>query len=312
MAGLIEEIDQRTRMAGHNRMELLMFFLGEKKQRFGINVFKVQEVIQCPALTKIPKSNEYVRGIADIRGRTIPVIDLGLSIGLPEIEDPEKHFLIVAEYNQSVQGFLVSGVDRIVNMNWEEIKPPPTGIGRACYLTAVTQVNDQFVEIIDVEKVLSEIALVPVSVSSDLSDASTSLNVGDHFILIVDDSLVARNQIKKPLDELGIGYEIAKDGREALNMLTQWLAETPEKIDNLAMVISDVEMPNMDGYTLVTSIRKDPGLKHLYILLHSSLSGMFNNAMVEQVGADRFVAKYDPNVLSGVVLEKLAEICGRT
>ena len=179
-------------------------------------------------------------------------------------------------------------------------------------MTAVTQVNDQFVEIIDVEKVLSEIALVPVSVSSDLSDASTSLNVGDHFILIVDDSLVARNQIKKPLDELGIGYEIAKDGREALNMLTQWLAETPEKIDNLAMVISDVEMPNMDGYTLVTSIRKDPGLKHLYILLHSSLSGMFNNAMVEQVGADRFVAKYDPNVLSGVVLEKLAEICGRT
>ena len=240
------------------------------------------------------------------------MIDLAMSIGLPAVEDPQQNFLIVSEYNQSVQGFLVSGVDRIVNMNWEDIKPPPTGIGRACYLTAVTQVNDQFVEIIDVEKVLSEIALVPILVSSDISDASTKLNVGDHFILIVDDSLVARNQIKKPLQELGIGYEIAKDGREAMNMLTQWLAETPEKINNLAMVISDVEMPNMDGYTLVTNIRKNPDLKHVYILLHSSLSGMFNNAMVEQVGADKFVAKYDPNVLSGVVLEKLAEICGRS
>lgn len=307
MAGIMEGVDQRTRLAGHNRMELLMFFLGCQKQRFGINVFKVQEVIQCPVLTKIPKSNMYVRGIADIRGRTIPVIDLAMAIGFPAVEDPEKSFLIVAEYNQSVQGFLVSGVDRIVNMNWEEIKPPPTGMGRGCFLTAVTQVNDQFVEIIDVEKVLSEIVKMPSSVSSEISDTSGQLDIGDRFILIVDDSLVARNQIKKPLEELGIGYEIAKDGREALSMLTHWSQEDPEKLEKLALIISDVEMPNMDGYTLVTEIRKKQALRNLYIILHSSLSGVFNNAMVEQVGADKFVAKYDPNVLSKVVLEKLSE-----
>lgn len=305
MSGLIDGIDRRTQLAGHNRLEILTFSLTDGKQSFGINVFKVQEVIQCPPLSKIPKANPMVRGVADIRGKTIPVIDLSLSIGMPAVENLEQSFLIVSEYNRAVQAFLVSGVDRIVNMNWEDIKPPPKGVGRGSYLTAVTEVDDHFVEIIDVEKVFSEIISIPTSVSCEISEASQSVQLQDKFILIVDDSLVARNQIRRPLQEMSIDHVLANDGREALDMLKGWANDEPEKIGQLALIISDVEMPSMDGYTLVTEIRKDPQLRHLYIILHSSLSGIFNKAMVEKVGANEFVAKYDPDVLSEAVLNKL-------
>ena len=307
MSGVLANVDLRTQLAGHNRLELLLFRL-DSKQLFGINVFKVQEVIQCPPLTQVPDSHPVVRGITNMRGRTITVMDLGKAIGGPGVAVPEDNFVVVTEYNQHVQGFLVDGVDRIVNMNWGDILPPPKGIGNDNYLTAVTRVDGELVEIIDVEKVLSEV----VGWADEVSQEFVQQSAGDEgeyqpIVLVADDSSVARNQIKRTLDQLGIECVLAKDGRQALDQLTQW-ADDGQSIalhDRLFMVISDIEMPEMDGYTFTTEVRKDPRLHELHILLHTSLSGVFNRAMVEKVGANDFIAKFQPDELAKTVLERL-------
>jgi two-component system chemotaxis response regulator CheV len=202
----------------------------------------------------------------------------------------------------------VDGVDRIVNMSWGDILPPPKGIGNDNYLTAVTRVDGELVEIIDVEKVLSEVVGWEGEVSQEFVQQSVG-GEGDYqpVVLVADDSSVARNQIKRTLDQLGIECVLAKDGRQALDQLTQW-ADEGQSIalhDRLFMVISDIEMPEMDGYTFTTEVRKDPRLNELHILLHTSLSGVFNSAMVEKVGANDFIAKFQPDELAKTVLERL-------
>jgi two-component system chemotaxis response regulator CheV len=309
MSGVLASVDMRTQLAGHNRLELLLFRLAGE-QLFGINVFKVQEVIQCPTLTQIPNSHPVVRGVANMRGRTVTVMDLGKAIGARGVGNPEDHFVIVTEYNQYVQGFLVGGVDRIVNMNWEDILPPPKGIGDDNYLTAVTKVDNELVEIIDVEKVLAEVVGWNEEVSQDVI-AQVGEKEDDEgyqpIVLVADDSSVARNQIKRTLEKLGVSCVLANDGRQALELLRQWSGEDNDIAlhDRLFMVISDIEMPEMDGYTFTTEVRKDPLMSDLHILLHTSLSGVFNKAMVEKVGANDFIAKFQPDVLARSVLARL-------
>ena len=309
MSGVLASVDMRTQLAGHNRLELLLFRL-DGKQLFGINVFKVQEVIQCPPLTQIPDSHHVVRGVANMRGRTVTVMDLGKAIGVRGVDNPQENFVIVTEYNQFVQGFLVGGVDRIVNMNWEEILPPPKGIGDDNYLTAVTKVEGEMVEIIDVEKVLAEVVGWNEEVSQEFIEQAADQEDEEErkpVILVADDSSVARNQIKRTLDQLGVECVLANDGKQALDTLRQWAEQENELPlhDRLFMVISDIEMPEMDGYTFTTEVRKDPRLTNLHILLHTSLSGVFNNAMVEKVGADDFIAKFQPDLLAKSVLKRL-------
>ena len=309
MSGVLANVDLRTQLAGHNRLELLLFRLAGK-QLFGINVFKVQEVIQCPPLTSIPDAHSVVRGIANMRGRTITVMDLDRAIGGPGVENPADNFVVVTEYNQYVQGFLVGGVDRIVNMNWSEILPPPKGIGNDNYLTAVTKVDGELVEIIDVEKVLAEVIGWNEEVSQEfIEEAENQEDARKPIVLVADDSSVARNQIKRTLEKLGIECVLAHDGKQALDQLHKWVEDDVDipLNERLFMVISDIEMPEMDGYTFTTEVRKDPRLDKLHILLHTSLSGVFNNAMVEKVGANDFIAKFQPDVLAKTVLGRLSQ-----
>ncbi|AXV64611.1 MULTISPECIES: chemotaxis protein [Pseudoalteromonas] len=303
MAGILDSVNQRTQLVGQNRLELLLFKL-RGRQRFGINVFKVREVLQCPPLTNMPKSNAYIRGVAHIRGQTISVIDLSMAVGGPAIENIKDSFIIIAEYNRSVQGFLVGGVERIVNMNWEKIMPPPSGAGRYSYLTAVTEIENELVEILDVEKILNEICPVNTEVSADvIGEGEIQKDLGERIVFIADDSAVARNQVKRALEPLGVQTELAKNGKEALIRLRE-IAEL-DCVNNITervgLLISDVEMPEMDGYTLTAEIKADPKLSPLHVILHTSLSGVFNQAMIEKVGADDFIAKFNPDELATAV-----------
>ncbi len=304
MAGILEGVDQRTRLVGENRLELLLFTLGGH-QRFGINVFKVQEVIQCPPLTRMISANPIVRGITNMRGKTISILDLGMAIGKRPIENIDDAFVIVAEYNRSVQGFLVTGVDRIVNMKWGDIKTPPKGLGSNNYMTAVTEVNEELVELIDVEKVLAEL----VGVTTDISDTTQLEGANERPIrlLVVDDSSVARNQIKRTLEQMGMECLLAKNGREGVDTLLSMVKDNGNIQGQIDAVISDVEMPEMDGYTLTAEIRKNEQLKVLPILLHTSLSGTFNKNMVNKVGADMFVPKFNAEELAESVRSLLKE-----
>lgn len=305
--GLLQSIDQSTQLAGHNRMALLLFRVDER-QLFGINVFKVQEVIPCPPLTWMPAAHPVVRGVADIRGRMVPVLDLAAAIGGAALAASEAAHVIVAEFNRSVQGFLVRAVERIIHINVNDVKPPRQsgagGVAAGGYLTAMTRYGDDLIEVVDVEKVLSEVIGEPPLVSDALMGAARSLARGRR-VLVVDDSRVARAQVEKILGQVGIECTLVNDGREALQYLQGLANQGLDVTQRLAMVISDVEMPGLDGYTLTTHIRQDARLKGLHVILHTSLSGVFNNAMVERVGADRFIAKFCPDDLARAVVERL-------
>ncbi|NCP65404.1 MAG: chemotaxis protein CheV [Paraglaciecola sp.] len=300
MSEILNSVNQRTQLVGENRLELLLFKLNSR-QRFGINVFKVREVLQCPALTSMPKLNHLVRGIAHIRGQTISVIDMSLATGGKKIEDLKTSFVIIAEYNGSVQGFLVGSVERIVNTNWASIMPPPKGSGRASYLTAVTEIENELIEILDVEKILNDISPVSTDLSAEVAGRLKIDNKQEKIIFIADDSSVARNQVKKALSSLGLDIEMAKNGLDALNRLKEIAAETGDVTDRVGVLVSDIEMPEMDGYTLCAEIRNKPELKNLHVILHTSLSGVFNQAMVQKVGADDFIAKFHPDELASSV-----------
>lgn len=304
MAGVMDSVNQRTQLVGQNRLELLLFRL-DGKQLYGINVFKVKEVLQCPKLTVMPKSSRIVRGVASIRGGTIPILDLAMATGLPGQMALENAFVIITEYNTKVQGFLVHSVERIVNMNWEEIHPPPKGTGRDHYLTAVTRVDNVLVEIIDVEKILSEVAPMSEAVSVGVIDEETQKKAVSLRVLTVDDSSVARKQVSRCLQTVGVEVVALNDGRQALEYLKQMVAEGKKPEEEFLMMISDIEMPEMDGYTLTSEIRNDPRMQKLHIVLHTSLSGVFNQAMVKKVGADDFLAKFRPDDLAARVVDRI-------
>ncbi len=307
MASVLDTVNQRTQLVGQNRLELLLFSLGGRQQ-YGINVFKVKEVLQCPTLHAIPKRNPVVRGVAHIRGGTIPILDLRQATGSSPQENIQDCFVIITEYNRSTQGFLVSAVERIVNMNWSAIHPPPSGSGRNSYLTAVTEVEGRLVEIIDVEKVLAEIAPLPDAVSNALIEESKQHTTTKKHVLIVDDSTIARKQIQKVMQEINVTATVLKNGREALTFLEDMLKAGKDPYEELLLVISDIEMPEMDGYTFTAEIRINPKLRDLFVILHTSLSGVFNEAMVKKVGANDFIAKFHPNELAKRVNKRMADV----
>ena len=303
MAGILDSVNQRTQLVGQNRLELLLFKLNGR-QRFGINVFKVKEVLQCPNLTALPQRNPVIKGVANIRGKTISIIDISKAMGGRSIEQTDTSFVIISEYNRSVQGFLVDSVERIINVNWESILPPPKGAGRSNYMTAVTEIDGELVEILDVEKILDEIMPKSTIVKKELAEEISHLTTAHKPILIADDSSVARRQIQKTMATLGLEVIVTENGKLALDKLKELAALGPIA-DQLSMVISDVEMPEMDGYTLTAEIRNNPALKDLYVILHTSLSGVFNKALIEKVGANNFIAKFEPNELASAVKDAL-------
>ncbi|HBK55718.1 MAG TPA: chemotaxis protein CheW [Xanthomonadales bacterium] len=301
---LLDRIDQRIRLAGHNRLALLLFRLGGR-QLFGVNVFKVQEVLPRPRLFAMPQAPAQVLGAADVRGRSIPVIDLGKAIRHPEAND-SPGYLLVTEFNCSLQGFLVSEVDRIVNIPVEQIELPPEQEGRQSRLTAITRHQGELIQIVDVEQVLAEISNIDALPMPELDGPTPSPgSLGQ--VLVVDDSRVARAQIQRVLEHLGLSAVQLADGRQALEHLKRIADSGEDPAARYRMVISDIEMPAMDGYTLTTEIRRDKRLAGLYVILHTSLSGIFNNAMVQRVGADRFVAKYHPDELASRIMERLTD-----
>ncbi|GAB1259586.1 chemotaxis protein CheV [Aurantivibrio plasticivorans] len=306
MSKILASVDSRTQLVGENRLELLMFCLNGQ-QMFALNVFKIKEVMSVPPLVAMPQRNPLVCGVTHLRNRTIPVIDLSAAIGRRPMADMSQCNLIVTEYNQSVQGFLVGAVDRIVNLNWDTIMPPPKGAGKKHYLTAITQVDDRIVEILDVERVLSDIVPYDTSVSDDVLDAELANQARDAElkVLFVDDSPTAMSQVKETLQNLGVGLIAVQDGLMALSLLKEWVATGVNPHDKVFMVITDAEMPEMDGYRLTHEIRNDPSLKDLYIVLHTSLSGSFNKAMVEKVGCDDFLSKFTPDLLAERVQERV-------
>ena len=289
-----------------NRLDLLLFQLSGR-QRFGINVLKVKEVIPCPTFTHVPQSHVAVVGVTQLRGEALTVVDLSAAIGNVPLAAPEgeqcEGAVIVTEFNRRIQGFLVRKVDRIVVCDWKQVFPPPAGSSRGSYITGVAEIDEELVEILDVERILGEVIQSPDDGLGFSADELTGAVAG-RKVLLVDDSSMARHQTAQTLDLLGLEYLTARDGKEALELL---MGEDEGSNATVEMVISDIEMPEMDGYTLTREIRATAALKDLYILLHTSLNGAINADRARQSGADAILTKFVPNELSKEVVKGLTQ-----
>ncbi|WEM45860.1 chemotaxis protein CheV (plasmid) [Photobacterium sp. DA100] len=311
MTTILDSVDQRTNLVGENRLELLIFRL-HTAQLFAINVFKVKEVVKLPKLNQLPGSHPNISGVANIRGVSIPVIDLRQAIGMRAGGAQEECNIIITEYNRSIQAFLVGQVMNIMNLTWQDIQPPPRQVGKNNYLTAITKIKkdntERLVSIIDVEKVLAEIVDYDTQISHEVLDQSLLGHFQGRKVLIVDDSSTARAQIRETLSQLGLEVIEAQNGLHALTMLKNWCDKGINLYDELLMLFTDAEMPEMDGYKLTHEIRNDPRMRDLHIALNTSLSGNFNEAMVKKVGCDRFISKFQPDLLVEVVQDRLKQL----
>lgn len=311
MTKILDSVDQRTKLVGENRLELLMFRLNSR-QIFAINVFKVKEVITRPPMHKMPGSHPSLCGVINYRGKSVPVIDMRVAIGMrAKADDGQGGNVIVTEYNRTVQGFLIGSVLNIVNTSWTDIMPPPRTAGRRHFLTAITHYahegRNEIVEIVDVERVLANIIAYDVEISEEvLADDVTPLLKGKK-VLIVDDSGTARKQIRDTLEQVGIEVIERQDGLQALKLLQEWADQGKSVTDEILMMFTDAEMPEMDGYRLTAEVRNDPRMRDLYICLNTSLSGAFNQAMVQKVGCNKFISKFQPDLLVVAAQERMRQ-----
>ncbi len=295
---LLEGIDARTRLAGSNKMEILLFSLGTR-ETFGINVFKVREVGRTPPVTRTPNMPRGVEGLISLRGNVIPVLSL---ISFLVDDEPPADYgrtMMVAEYSKRTLGFLVHSIDRIIRVDWEKVRAPESVLSsNQGLITAITELADgKLVSILDVEQILAnafgEALIVDIAPAHVEHDAS---------MFFVDDSIVARRKIGEVLDRLGVRHKHATNGAEAwsrLQAIAAHAAQTGRTLrDELRLILVDAEMPEMDGYVLTRHVRSDGRFAGIPVVMHSSLSSQANHAMGKAVGVDAYVAKFDARVLA--------------
>ena len=305
MANVLHQVDERTKLAGANKLEVLLFSLGidertGRNEVFGINVFKVREVMKVPDITHAPDMPPGVEGMISLRGAMIPVLHLAHFCSM-QVKDKPK-VLMVTEYNRTIQGFLVQAVDHILRLEWSQLKSPPSLMSHQLggLVTAVCEIPDgRIVMVLDVEKLLSA-ATGDENSKEDLSEIVRSKEPG--MVVFADDSSVARKRITALLDQMGVKHVSANNGAEAWQKL-QDMAERAQAnntplTDIISVVLTDVEMPEMDGYVLTVKIKQDPRFKGIPVVMHSSLSASTNVAMGKRIGADGYVAKFDPMELA--------------
>lgn len=283
-----------------NQSQGMLLFKLTASQTFAIGTLKVREIVPFVPLTTIPYSHHHVLGTAIVRDMTIPVIDMAAAVGFRPIHESEREncYIIITDCMRTIVGFLVRGIEKITECNWKEIEPAPETVGSNAYLTGVTRIDDKIVQMLDVELLLSKIYpdtnqnLYPIIADVD-RERLKSLN-----ILLVDDSTVARRQLAAALDSINIPYQIGKNGIEALEILKASHADG-RAID---ILVSDIEMPGLDGYELAFQVHNDKELCAAYIILHTSLSSEISVEQAHQVGAHEALTKFEATELVNAML----------
>lgn len=312
----MRDIDERTNLTGNSMFELLLFRLGEapgtdRRELFGINVFKVREILVMPEITAMVNSPPSVMGVANIRGQMITVINLPQLVGT----NPTKGLgiLLVTEFARTTQAFAVEEVNEIVRLEWKQVL---SAEGRGGGLvTSIARLdgnaeNTRLAQVLDVEQILRDV--FPEQHPSEVDIAVTGkLNLPPGtVVLAADDSAVARMMIEQGLKSMEVPYIMTKSGQEAWDRLKAMSedAESQGKTiyDKVALVLTDLEMPEMDGFTLTRNIKQDPRFSKIPVVIHSSLTGATNEDHVRKVGADGYVAKFVAEELSQAIRKVLS------
>jgi two-component system chemotaxis response regulator CheV len=297
--GMLDQIDARTSLAGTNKMEILLFSLGSN-EKFGINVFKVKEVCKTGKITRTPNMPGGVDGIVSLRGHVMPVLNLANFMGMNPANRHET--MLVAEFNRHILGFLVEGVDRIIRVDWDKVHPTEGMLSdKGALITAITELEDgTLVSILDVEQILADAFGEAVVGNVERIESEHEL-----CVFFADDSLVARRKIVEVLDKMGIKHVQSNNGREAWDRLKA-MADAAQNAganlhDQIQVILTDAEMPEMDGYVLTQNIKNDHRFDGIPVVMHSSLSSDANRAMGRRVGVDYYVSKFDSQVLSSTL-----------
>jgi two-component system chemotaxis response regulator CheV len=301
---ILDAVDERTNLAGSNKMEILLFSIGSN-ETFGINVFKVKEVTRAVTITRTPNMPLGVDGIASLRGHVMPVLNLSSFMGLGN--PAEQKVMMVAEYSRHVLGFLVRDVDRIIRVDWDKVHAAEGVSSNASNLiTAITELpNGTLVSILDVEQIMS------TAFGEDVVGKIEKVERGhEKCVFFVDDSTVARKKIAEVLEKMGVKNIQAHNGLEAWQRL-KGLADSAQHAhadvsQQIQVILVDAEMPEMDGYVLTQNIKADRRFDKVPVVMHSSLSSEANRATGKRVGVDYYVAKFDSTMLSDTLRPLLA------
>ena len=311
----IRDIDERTNLAANSMFELLLFRLGEapgtdRRELFGINVFKVREILVMPEITAMVNMPATVMGVANIRGQMITVINLPMVVGCK----PSKGLgiLLVTELARTTQAFAVEEVNEIVRLEWKHVLSAEGSGGGL--VTSIARLdgsaeNTRLAQVLDVEQILRDV--LPQEQKTDLDTSSlprVQLPPGT-VIVAADDSAVARMMIEQGLKSMNLPYVMTKTGKDAWDMLekiaAQAKAEGKTTRDKVALVLTDLEMPVMDGFTLTRNVKADARFSSIPVIIHSSLTGTTNEGHVRSVGADAYIAKFEANELGATIAQVL-------
>lgn len=318
MQTIQQEIDERTNLTSSNKLELLLFRLGDdanldRSELFGINVFKIREIIPMPAITAVAGSPAHMMGVVDLRGQIIPVINLPAIAGCTPRTG--LNILLITEYARSTQAFAVESVEDIVRLDWRQVLSAE-GNAAGGMVTSLARLDgdnsDRLAQVLDVETILrqampsSEPAIDPANIGP-----AVDIKPGT-VILAADDSVIARTMIEQGLEAMGLPYLMCKTGKEAWDQLQAISAKAQDEgksvHDRIALVLTDLEMPEMDGFTLTRNIKQDPRFSSIPVVIHSSLTGSTNEAHVKKVGADAYVAKFVAEDLADALRHALAKV----
>jgi two-component system chemotaxis response regulator CheV len=317
MKSVQQEVNERTNLTGSNQFELLLFRLGgdangDRSELYGINVFKVREIVAMPELTAVAGAHPNLLGVVNLRGQIIPVIDLPALVGCHP--KTELNIMLVTEYARSTQAFAVEAVEEIVRLEWSQVlSAEASGVGGM--ITSIARLEapnepTRLAQVLDVEQILRHI--MPSGdkeIDPETIGPKLMLKPGT-VILAADDSHVARSLIEAGLNAIGAPFIMTKTGKEAWDKLQAMAsaAEAEGKTirDKVAMVLTDLEMPEMDGFTLTRNIKQNPRFAGLPVVIHSSLSGATNEDHVKSVGADAYVAKFVAEELAAAIRKVLA------
>lgn len=292
-----------------NYSQGVLVFSITRQQRFALGTLKIQEIVPYQSMYVFPNSNPSVLGVIPLRGKTVPILDMAASVGFRPLNEEEKAkgVIIVTDCQRKTVGFLVRSIEKIMEFNWNDIQSPPKSAGLKACITGVCHINDQLIQLVDLEYVLSNVFPDdPSNHFAVLTDVQRE-KLKPMNILLVDDSLVARKQLSDALNHMNILYQVTDDGTLALEIMKN-AANEGRPID---LLVSDIEMPGLDGYELAFSIRDDPTLRDAYIVLHSSLSSHISLSQARQVGANEALTKFNVHELIAAMLRG-AEMYSRT
>lgn len=279
----------------------ILLFRLTPTQSFAIGTLKIREIVPYTPLTVLPGSHRFVLGAASVRGLTIPVINMAAAVGYQPLSKEEipKCFIIITDCQRKTIGFLVRQIEKISECNWKDIEPPAKNLGRHAFLTGVTRIEGKIVQLLDVELVISMVFPDSDSASfPSLTDVQRE-KLKPLNILLVDDSSVARAQLSSALDRMNILYKVTGNGNDALNIIKKAVSEN-SPID---LIVSDIEMPGLDGYELTFEIRNDTAQHGTpFIILHTSLSCEISISQAHQVGANEALTKFDAGDLIQAML----------